>query len=77
MCALHNPEGSKTDGPGLVSKLVEVAQASLPPAVARQFLSKVLAPESVRKMMSGDKSWSDFTVTVSIRENYHSSCQYI
>ncbi|KAK4305525.1 hypothetical protein Pmani_022586 [Petrolisthes manimaculis] len=63
LCALHNPENSNTDDPGLVSKLVEVAQASLPPALARQFLSKVLAPESMRKVISGDKKWTDFAVT--------------
>lgn len=62
LCAIHNFEAKK-DVPGLMSRVVEVAQASLPPALARQFLSKILATESVRKVLKGDKKWIDFAVT--------------
>lgn len=66
--AVHNLDSSGT--PGLFSRAIQVAQATLPPAVARQFLAKVLVKENARKILDGSKKWSDFEISVSF---YHRS----
>ena len=62
--AVHNLEVSG-GRPGIFSRAVEVAQTTLAPAVARQFLAKVLVKENAWKILDGSKKWSDFGITVS------------
>lgn len=62
VCAVHNMDVTKGT-PGLFSQAIEVAQTTLAPAVARQFLAKVLVKENARKILDGSKKWSDFEIT--------------
>ncbi|XP_045583681.2 UDP-glucose:glycoprotein glucosyltransferase 1 isoform X2 [Procambarus clarkii] len=61
VCAIHNidADGSASK---IFSRAVEVAQSTLPPAVARQFLAKILVKENARKILDGSKKWTDFEV---------------
>lgn len=61
LCALHNPSSSK-DKAGVFSQIVEVAQNTLAPAVARQFLAKVLDDDTAKKILTGSKRVQDFEV---------------
>lgn len=61
---MHNLDTTEST-PGMFSHAVEVAQNTLAPAVARQFLAKVLVKENARKILDGSKKWSDFAITVS------------
>ncbi|XP_045120712.1 UDP-glucose:glycoprotein glucosyltransferase 1-like isoform X4 [Portunus trituberculatus] len=60
--AVHNLDTTKST-PGIFSRAVEVAQNTLAPAVARQFLAKVLVKENAKKILNGSKKWSDFGIT--------------
>lgn len=62
--AVHNLDTTSST-PGVFSRAIEVAQATLAPAVARQFLAKVLVKENARKILDGSKKWSDFELSVS------------
>lgn len=64
MYAVHNLDTTSST-PGVFSRAIEVAQATLAPAVARQFLAKVLVKENARKILDGSKKWSDFELSVS------------
>ncbi|KAL7645301.1 UNVERIFIED_CONTAM: hypothetical protein RMT77_003687 [Armadillidium vulgare] len=58
ICAISN-----SANPGVFSKAVEIAQATLSPPVIRQFLVKILDSENATKIASGSKSVTDFIVT--------------
>lgn len=60
--AVHNLDTTSST-PGVFSRAIEVAQATLAPAVARQFLAKVLVKENARKILDGSKKWSDFELS--------------
>ncbi|XP_042221378.1 UDP-glucose:glycoprotein glucosyltransferase 1-like isoform X2 [Homarus americanus] len=62
LCAIHNRD-TATDTTKIFSRAVEVAQATLSPAVARQFLAKVLAKENARKILDGSKKWTDYEIS--------------
>lgn len=64
ICAIHNTDLS-SESPKLFSRAVEVAQTTLPPAVARQFLAKVLEKDNAKKIIAGTKKWKDFEIAVS------------
>lgn len=61
ICAIHNTDLS-SESPKLFSRAVEVAQTTLPPAVARQFLAKVLEKDNAKKIIAGTKKWKDFEI---------------
>lgn len=62
--AVHNLD-TGSSSPGMFSRAIEVAQNTLAPAVARQFLAKVLVKENAKKILDGSKKWSDFEISVS------------
>lgn len=61
LCAIHNKDAAG-DSLKIFSRAVEVAQATLSPAVARQFLAKILMKENARKILDGSKKWTDYEI---------------
>ncbi|KAK7083346.1 hypothetical protein SK128_014020, partial [Halocaridina rubra] len=64
VCAIHNT--NINSGNKIFSRIVEVAQNTLAPAVARQFLANILEKENSKKIVEGTKKLTDFEITVSI-----------
>ncbi|XP_064106308.1 UDP-glucose:glycoprotein glucosyltransferase 1-like isoform X1 [Macrobrachium nipponense] len=58
VCAIHN--SSPFSENKMFSKIVEVAQNTLAPAVARQFLAKILEKDNAKKIIDGTKKLTDF-----------------
>lgn len=61
VCAIHNINPSSTNMK--FSRVVEVAQNTLAPAVARQFLSKILEKDNAKKFLEGSKKLTDFEIS--------------
>ncbi|XP_071549472.1 UDP-glucose:glycoprotein glucosyltransferase 1 isoform X4 [Panulirus ornatus] len=59
--AIHNGD-TTSEASKIFSRAVEVAQKTLSPAVARQFLAKVLVKENARKILDGSKKWTDYEI---------------
>ena len=62
VCAIHNTDPSNDKK--MFSRIVEVAQNTLAPAIARQFLAKVLEKDNAKKLIEGSKKLTDFEMII-------------